>query len=365
MRNIKTFAPLLVAAACGCMDAAPEEEQAKPSQLLVYHVQFDGPAFTSPIQATDMWQAYDVLDDGTGVIGIVEPKGYARAKVDLDAFRQAIGLSSLASNLWVEVDQSGGTNFPTFDLTWAQETAAMLDAATVICPGCKIVLVHADSAGVSDLATAVDQAITQGAKSIGAGWTLAPSAASTLESHFTGAASNVRFAFTSGNGGYSTPVYPALSARVSAIGTTGLTSNAMAPRGYDEGVLSTSGSGCDTGQSQPSQQVTPVGNACNGRLVVDFGMIGAQVAVRLPTSSSAAANSTIDAPAFAVGGALGAIARTTLTSVQLYAHTGAFFDIPAGTSNGSCSHTLLCDTKSGFDGPTGLGAVDIDAISQL
>ena len=62
------------------------------------------------------------------------------------------------------MNQNGAASpLPKADAGWSGEIALDLDMASAICPGCKILLVEANSASMTDLGAAVNQAVKQGA----------------------------------------------------------------------------------------------------------------------------------------------------------------------------------------------------------
>ena len=69
-----------------------------------------------------------------------------------------------ANGCFTEVNQTGGSPLPTPDAGWDGETSLDLDMVSALCPLCHIVLVEANSNSDSDLGTAVNEAVSLGAK---------------------------------------------------------------------------------------------------------------------------------------------------------------------------------------------------------
>src|SRR5262249_57138547 len=65
-----------------------------------------------------------------------------------------------------KVNQRGGTTPPAGNVGWGQEIALDVEMVSAVCPGCKILLVEADSNSFLDLGAAVNQAYNLGANAI-------------------------------------------------------------------------------------------------------------------------------------------------------------------------------------------------------
>ena len=82
-------------------------------------------------------------------IAIVDAYGYPNAESDLAVYRAQYGLPpcTTANGCFKKVNQNGvQRSYPRDDTGWAQESALDLDMASAMCPGCKLVLVEANSA---------------------------------------------------------------------------------------------------------------------------------------------------------------------------------------------------------------------------
>ena len=56
--------------------------------------------------------------------------------------------------------------YPSADASWSGEIALDLDMVSAACPNCRILLVEADSASMSDLGEAVNTAVRLGADAV-------------------------------------------------------------------------------------------------------------------------------------------------------------------------------------------------------
>jgi len=312
-------------------------------------------------------QAYDLsyLSQTAGsadTIAIVDAYDNPGAEADLATYRAAFGLPpcTTANGCFRRVDQNGGNTHPPVDADWALEISLDLDAASALCPNCRIVLVEANSNWLSDLTTAQAQAVTQGANQISDSWTFPDSGVppATLFS-FPGVATVA----ASGDKGYvgtSASNYPAALASVTAAGGTSLTaaSDPASLRGWSEAAWSGAGSGCNLNIAKPLWQTD---SSCAGRSYVDISA----------DADPATGISIYDGSA---GGWL-VIGGTSLASplvAAYYAITGAsaaspswayanrsLLNDPFGGSNGSCAAPIayICDAGAGYDGPTGAGSI--------
>jgi hypothetical protein len=316
--------------------------------------------FASPSGLTpaDLQSAYALpTSGGSGMtIAIVDAQDNPNAEKDLAVYRQQFGLSpcTTTNGCFKKVNQSGQpTPLPTPDTGWAGEIALDLDMASAACPSCKILLVEANSASMSDLGAAVNAAVKLGANVVSNsyGGSEDSSAPTTDQQYFNHA--GVTITASSGDGGYGVE-YPAASKYVLAVGGTSLT-KASNTRGWSEKAWSGAGSGCSKYETKPSFQTD---TGCGKRTVADVS------AVADPNTGVAVYN-TYGGSGWAVYGGTSASSPLVAAILALtgkanvgngwpYAHTGAFFDVTSG-SNGSCGGSYLCTGTAGYDGPTGLG----------
>ena len=112
--------------------------------------------------------------------------------------------------------------------SWELEISLDLDAVSALCPNCHIVLVEANSAGISDLAAAQTEASQQGASTISDSWEVqmtGPNAAQVFSSYGSFTFPGITTVAASGDTGYpgsSTNDFPAALGGVTAAGGTTL-----------------------------------------------------------------------------------------------------------------------------------------------
>ncbi len=297
---------------------------------------------------------------GSGhTVAIVDAYDDPSAESDLATYRRTYGLPACTTpnGCFRKVNENGGTSYPRADSDWSGEISLDLDMVSAICPNCDILLVEASSANISDLGTAVNRAVSLGAKfvsnSYGAGESSSDAAYDRLYFNHPG----VVITAAAGDGGYATS-YPAASRYVTAVGGTTLKAGGNA-RGYTEAVWGNSGSGgtgsgCSSYDAKPSWQTD---TGCGRRTSTDVSAVadpdtGVAVYDRgWAVYGGTSASSPIIAATYALAGNP---AAGTYPSSYPYSHASALHDVTSG-SNGSCSPSYLCTARSGFDGPTGLG----------
>ncbi|CAG6396283.1 Putative Ig domain-containing protein [Actinacidiphila cocklensis] len=315
---------------------------------------------------TDLQSAYALPSSaGAGAtVAIVDAQDDPSAEADLATYRSQYGLAACttANGCFKKVNQTGGTSYPSADSGWAGEISLDLDMVSAVCPQCHILLVEATSASMDDLGTAVNEAVTLGAKyvsnSYGGSEDSSDTTADTQYFNHPGVAITV----SSGDSGYGAE-YPASSRYVTAVGGTSLSRASGTTRGWSEKVWGSTtgdgaGSGCSAYDAKPSWQTD---TGCTRRTVADVSAV-ADPATGLAVYDSyqasgwqvyggTSASSPIIASVYALAGT--PAAGSTPASYP-YAHTSALNDVTTGT-NGSCGSSYLCTAKAGYDGPTGLG----------
>ncbi|GAB2731017.1 putative Ig domain-containing protein [Kitasatospora kifunensis] len=314
---------------------------------------------------SDLDSAYNLpTAAGSGeTVGIVDAQDDPNAESDLATYRSTYGLPACttANGCFKKIDENGGTNYPTGDTGWAGEISLDLDMVSAVCPNCHILLVEATSANMSDLGTAVNQAVAQGAKFVSNSYGGSEDSTDTTSDTQYFDHPGVAITVSAGDGGYGAE-YPASSQYVTAVGGTSLTKDSSA-RGWSESVWNTSstegtGSGCSAYDPKPSWQTD---SGCSNRTVADVSAVadpatgvavyqtygGTGWAVYGGTSAS----SPIIASVYALAGTP---AANTDPASYPYAHTSALNDVTSG-NNGTCSPTYLCTAGPGYDGPTGWG----------
>nr|WP_225956730.1 putative Ig domain-containing protein [Amycolatopsis lexingtonensis] len=311
---------------------------------------------------TDLRAAYNLTAGGSAsaTVAIVDSNDDPNAESDLAAYRSTYGLPACttANGCFKKVNENGQTSpLPTADSGWAGEISLDVDMVSAICPNCHILLVEANQPSMADLGTAVNTAVSLGAKfvsnSYGGGEDGSENSYDSSYFHHPG----VAITASTGDSGYGIS-YPASSQYVTAVGGTSLSRNSST-RGWGETAWSGAGSGCSGSVAKPSFQNVTTG--CAMRAVADVSAVadpqtgvavyqtygGSGWAVYGGTSASA----PIIASVYALAGTPGS---SDTPGAYPYSHTGNLYDVTSG-SNGSCSVAVQCKAGAGWDGPTGLG----------
>lgn len=300
-------------------------------------------------------------------VAIVDAYDDPNAESDLAAYRTQYGLPpcTTANGCFAKVNQSGATSpLPAPDTGWAGEISLDLDMVSAVCPNCKILLVEASTSSMTNLGTAVNRAVTMGAKYVSNSYGGPESSAVTSydTSYFNHP--GVAITASSGDADYDGGSYPATSKYVTTVGGTHLVADSSA-RGWSERVWNTTsytegtGSGCSAYITKPAFQ-TNISTGCTRRAEADVSAVadpatgvavyqtygGSGWAVYGGTSASA----PIIASVYALAGAPG---TADYPNTYPYAHRGNLNDVTSG-SNGTCG-VPLCTAGVGWDGPTGLG----------
>jgi subtilase family serine protease len=290
------------------------------------------------------------LDQSKGsgqTVAVIDAYDDPNAESDLAAYRTQYGLlpCTTANGCFKKVSQSGSTtNLPPPDAGWAGEISLDLDMVSATCPNCHILLVEATSATFTNLGTAVNQAVTLGARYVsnsygGSEWSSESSADSSYFHH-----PGVAITASTGDSNYGAE-YPATGAYVTAVGGTSLTS-ANNTRGWTETVWNNSltqgtGSGCSAYLAKPSFQAS-ITTGCGNRAEADVS------AVADPNTGVAVYN-TYQAPGWQVYGGTSASAPIIASVYALagapgapdspnaypYSHTSSLYDVTSG-NNGTC-----------------------------
>jgi hypothetical protein len=299
---------------------------------------------------------------GGATVAIVDANDNPKAESDLAVYRAQFGLPpcTTANGCFKKVGQTGSTtSLPAVDNGWAGEIALDLDMVSAACPSCKILLVEAKTASMADLGAAVNQAALLGATVISNSYGGGEDASSLTDDAKYFNHPGIAITVSAGDSGYGVE-FPASSAHVIAVGGTSLVKSTGGTRGWAEGAWASGGSGCSTKIAKPSFQKD---TGCAKRMVADVAAVGdpnTGVAV-YNTQGGSAAGATgwavyggTSASAPIVASILAATGKGGIDNSWSYSHTGAFYDVTAGT-NGSCSGKYLCTATAGYDGPTGLG----------
>jgi subtilase family serine protease len=352
-------AALALAAPAG--QAAPS---ASPSSNGVTVAESDLTAAAAPsgYGPASLQAAYNLPSSSGGsgqTVAIVDAYDDPNAEADLAVYRSQYGLSACttANGCFKKVNQTGGTSYPRGDSGWAEEMSLDLDMVSAACPNCKILLVEASSATMTNLGTAVNTAVGLGAKYVSNSYGGSESSSdSTYDSSYFNHP-GVAITVSSGDNGYGAE-YPAASKYVTAVGGTSLKTSSTT-RGWTDTVWSGAGSGCSSYDAKPTWQTD---SGCAKRTVADVSAVAdpnTGVAVydsyRQATGWMVFGGTSASAPLIAATYALaGAPSSGSYPASFPYAHTSALYDVTSG-SNGSCSGSYLCTGTTGYDGPTGLG----------
>ncbi|HYZ53945.1 MAG TPA: hypothetical protein VE733_10695, partial [Streptosporangiaceae bacterium] len=320
------------------------------------------PAGYGPPQMQSAYNLPSATAGGGETVAVVDAYDDPTAEADLQVYRAQYGLPvcDTANGCFTKVAQDGSTNYPSPDPGWSTEISLDLDMVSAICPNCHILLVEANDASIANLGTAVNEAVTLGAKYVSNSY-----GGSEDPSELTGDSSyynhpGVAITASSGDYGYGVE-YPAASRYVTAVGGTSLTQDSTVPRGWDETAWSGAGSGCSVYEAKPSWQAD---TGCANRTVADVSAdADPNTGVAVYNSYSGSGwgvwgGTSVASPIIASTYALaGTPVAGTYPSSYPYADTSALNDVTSG-SNGTCTTTYLCTARPGYDGPTGLGTPD-------
>jgi subtilase family serine protease len=323
------------------------------------------------------------LTSGGRTVAIVDAFDDPSAEADLATFRAAYGLPACTSGsgCFTKVNQNGASSpLPSGDYGWSEEISLDLDAVSIACPDCKIILVEANSASSADLLPAEDAAASaSGVSSISNSWGgREVSGITSADVYFNHP--GIAITDSSGDSGFGTN-WPASSQYVTGVGGTTLTT-ASTKRGWAESAWAGAGSGCSAYEPKPSWQHD---SGCANRTVADvsadanpntgigiydtYNSCGHTTACDTQIEQGRAQgldgwaqfggtslSSPLIASVYALAGNSGSITYGSFP----YANTGSLFDVTTG-SNGTCSPQYLCTAGPGYDGPTGLGTPNGDA----
>jgi N-acetylneuraminic acid mutarotase len=318
---------------------------------------------------TQLLSAYDLpADGGAGAtIAIVDAYDDPNAAADLAVYRQQFGLPALQSGQFRKVNQDGFPgDYPVGDPSWATEISLDLDMVSAIAPKADIILVEANTPGITDLGASEDEAVELGASYVSNSYAATetsedPQYVAEYYDH-----PGVALVAGAGDAGYGVR-FPAAAPHVTAAGGTDLTKDPGTARGWTETAWSDTGSGCSTVESKPSFQTD---TGCAKRTVNDVSAVAdpyTGVAVYDSYSDGTSSYgqgwgqfggtsvaSPIIAATYALGGPIG---TGDFPNADPYAHTADLNDVTSG-SNGTCSPAYLCTAGTGYNGPTGLGTPD-------
>jgi hypothetical protein len=319
-------------------------------------------ALPSGFGPSGLRSAYNLTASGSAsaTVAIVDSNDDPNAEADLATYRSTYGLPACttANGCFKKVNENGQTSpLPAADSGWAGEISLDVDMVSAICPNCHILLVEANQASMTDLGTAVNTAVSLGAKYVSNSYGGGEDGSETGYDSSYFRHPGVAITASTGDNGYGIS-YPASSQYVTAVGGTSLTQGG-GTRGWTETAWSGAGSGCSISVAKPSFQNVTTG--CAKRANADVSAVAdpqTGVAVYQTYGGSGwavyggtSASSPIIASVYALAGNPGA---SDTPAAYPYAHAGNLNDVTSG-SNGSCSTAVQCKAGAGWDGPTGLG----------
>ncbi|MFE9098849.1 peptidase S8 [Streptomyces sp. NPDC007264] len=321
----------------------------------------------------DLQSAYGLTSaaasNGSGeTIAIVDAYNDPNAESDLATYRSSYGLPACttANGCFKKVSQTGSTtSLPSSDTGWAEEISLDLDMASAVCPNCHILLVEAKSATMANLGTAVNEAVTLGAKYVSNSYGGSESSSDPTYDTSYFKHPGVAITVSAGDSGYGAE-YPAASQYVTAVGGTALSKSSSTGRGWTESVWKTSstegtGSGCSAYDTKPSWQTD---TGCAKRTISDVAAVADPatgvsvydsygITAGWYTFGGTSASAPIIAGVYALAGTPSSSSYPAKFPYTA-AGTSALNDVTSG-NNGSCATTYLCTARSGYDGPTGWG----------
>lgn len=346
------------------------------------------PTGFTPAQLQAAYEAQGTFNGsaaGSGeTVAIINAYDDPDAATDLAAYRSQYGLlaCSTADGCFDKVSQTGSTTaLPAAAAGWSPAASVSMDMISAICPNCHILLVEANSPSISDLGTAVNEAVTLGAKFVDTTWFAAEASIGPTETSDDSAYFDhpgVAITAPAGDGGYGVN-YPAASQYAIAVGGTTLTASSATISGYTQTAWTGSGSGCSAYEPKPPWQTDTAD--CADRTLNDLA------AVADPTTPVAYYDTPTEggwgpdgaggtAVAAAIVAALYALAGQpaagTFPAGYPYAHPGGSYTTPGnqypyvdgldnitaetGGVTQTCSPSYFCNAGAGYNGPTGLGA---------
>jgi len=312
-------------------------------------IQPDTPGGYAP---DDLQTAYGLTsaskNNGAGLtVAVVDAYDNPKAAADLNVYRSQFGLPSctVSNGCFTQQKFTSATNNG-----WAGEESVDVDMVSAICPNCKIILVEAASASMSDLSTA-ERYATAHADYVSNSWS-GNEGTQTYDDDYS-ASCGVITAATGDSGHNATAQWPAVLPGVIAVGGTSLTS--ISPR--VETAWLRAGSACSKIYRKPAFQ-SALNTGCSMRAQADMSAdadphTGVAVYDSFHQSGWLVFGGTsVAAPIVASAYAL-AGNNVTDPPANLYLHLSDFNDVISGR-NGACG-APQCVAGNGWDGPTGLG----------
>jgi hypothetical protein len=300
-------------------------------------------------------------------VAVVDAYDDPDAASDLAIYRAHYGLPPCDAGCFSKVNQAGQASplpAASGSTGWATEESLDLDMVSAICPNCHILLVEADNSSLANLGTAVDAAVSLGARFVSNSYSASEFAGEAAEDAAYYDHPGVAVTAAAGDSGYGVG-YPAASPYVTSVGGTALVRDTAAARGWGETAWDSgsgaTGSGCSAYEPKPSWQADP---GCSRRTDNDVAAdadpdTGAAVYDGYDEGGWLEVGGTSEsAPIVAATYALAGLpAGGSYPAAYPYRHAGDLDDVTSG-SDGSCGGSYLCTAQAGYDGPTGWGTPD-------
>jgi subtilase family serine protease len=219
----------------------------------INQISFNGTPGTGANQTIAIIGAYDnpaFVDTGSS--------GFATS--DLHLFDQAMGLADPPS--FLKVDQDGGTDYPTTNDFWANETALDVEWTHALAPQANILLIECASTNLSNLIEEGVQYATTvpGVSVVTMSFAVPEFMGETSYDSFLESPSGHGITFVAASGDQGSPGnYPAFSPNVVSVGGTSLTLSGnswSSETGWDsnDGNVNSSGGGISAYETKPSYQ---------------------------------------------------------------------------------------------------------------
>jgi hypothetical protein len=325
-------------------------------------MELDGSGELDGLSPADLADAYNLPAEGGGAgktVAIVVAYRNKNIETDLKEFRETYGLPSCTKEggCFRQMNQLGSevlTELPKEDTSgfWGGEAALDTQMVSATCPECKIVLVEAESASLTNLFTAQQTAAAlSGVTVISDSWG--------GEESSKQAENDKLF----NNPGVPTVVaagdipheafYPATSPYAISVGGTKL-EPAENARGWKETVWRDSSGGCSKYSAKPSWQSDW---ACPRRVDNDVAAVGASESPLAVYDNGWGLKAGTSAAAPIIAGIEARVSSTVRSEGPEAFYRHSLFDVTQGSA-GACENLYLCTGGEGFDGPSGWGTPD-------
>jgi hypothetical protein len=341
------------------------------------------------LRPEDLHRVYELPPNAPGgqTIGIIEAYDDPTIENDLRVYDEEFGLPSCtaANGCFRKLNQDGNAfPLPAVDARWAADTSLDVETAHAVCQNCDIVLVEAESNSYGDLETAMEAAVAARANEVSTSW-------GDMDDYESPRVDQSGVVITAGAGDWgfdnwevagNGANYPGSSPYVVSVGGTTLSPFQRSWAG--EEAWSHTGSGCGLEPAQHWQpQYTNWGESicANRRAVADIAadadpLSGVAIYDSTPLSpwfpgwatfGGTGLSSTIIAAAFGLADGPGMVLHPARTIYQR-GDSRNLHDIVNGSNfpESDCGGALICEARSGWDGPTGLGTLrGVEALTAF